>query len=71
MGKKIIYSLWVIVISFAVSQSVLADPKKKPNVIYIYASDLGRGLLSAYGQAHFTTPNIDLLINDGVSFSNA
>ena len=71
MSKKIIYSLWTICISFAISHTVLADPNKKPNVIYIYASDLGKGLLSAYGQKHFTTPNIDRLINDGVSFSNA
>ena len=45
--------------------------KNRPNVIYIYASDMGKGLLSAYGQKHFTTPNIDALINNGVSFSKA
>ncbi|MDR3252644.1 MAG: sulfatase-like hydrolase/transferase, partial [Tannerella sp.] len=43
----------------------------KPNVIMIYADDLGKGMLSAYGQKHFTTPNIDALINGGVSFSRA
>ncbi|MDR2982722.1 MAG: sulfatase-like hydrolase/transferase, partial [Puniceicoccales bacterium] len=43
----------------------------RPNVIYIYADDLGKGLLSAYGQKQFKTPHIDALINQGVSFSNA
>lgn len=44
---------------------------QKPNVILIYADDLGKGMLSAYGQSHLTTPHIDRLIRSGVSFSNA
>lgn len=73
MNKKhIIYSLLAIfIIILGHGQTVQASPKKNPNVIYIYASDLGKGLLSAYGQKHFTTPNIDALINNGVSFRNA
>ncbi|MFI3304665.1 MAG: sulfatase-like hydrolase/transferase [Rikenellaceae bacterium] len=43
----------------------------RPNVIFIYADDLGKGMLSAYGQRHFTTPNIDAIIGEGVSFSRA
>ncbi len=34
-----------------------------PNVILIYGDDLGRGMLSCYGQQHFETPNIDRLAN--------
>ena len=45
--------------------------KQKPNVIYIYADDMGKGMLSAYGQKQFTTPHIDILIKQGTSFSNA
>jgi arylsulfatase A-like enzyme len=41
------------------------------NVIYIYADDLGRGMLSCYGQRHFRTPNIDRLAARGVRFENA
>jgi arylsulfatase A-like enzyme len=44
---------------------------KKLNVILIYADDMGRGMLSAYGQKQLTTPNIDRLVNQGTSFSNA
>jgi len=43
----------------------------KPNVIVICANDLGKGMLSAYGQKYLTTPNIDMLIQNGVSFSRA
>ena len=37
----------------------------KPNIIYIYADDLGRGMLSCYGQKLFKTPNIDRLAAEG------
>ncbi len=51
------------------------NPKSKttqqnPNIILIYADDLGRGMLSSYGQKHLTTPNIDKLANEGMRFSN-
>ena len=43
----------------------------KPNVILIFADDLGRGMLSCYGQRHFETPNIDRLANEGMKFNHA
>lgn len=48
-----------------------AKTHKQMNVIYIYADDMGKGMLSAYGQKQFTTPYIDALIQEGTSFSNA
>lgn len=45
--------------------------KAKPNIIYIYADDLGRGMLSCYGQKHFETPNIDRLAGEGIRFTHA
>ncbi len=44
---------------------------EKPNVILIYADDLGKGMLSFYGQKYIKTPNIDKIFKRGVSFSNA
>ncbi len=41
-----------------------------PNVVFIYADDLGRGLLSCEGQQIIKTPNIDELSNQGVRFEN-
>lgn len=46
-------------------------PEKKPNVILIYADDLGRGLLSVEGQQIIKTPNIDRLSEEGMRFENA
>lgn len=44
---------------------------EKYNVIFIYADDLGKGMISAYGQQQFATPNIDRLVAEGTSFEHA
>ncbi|MEO5649849.1 MAG: arylsulfatase [Ginsengibacter sp.] len=45
--------------------------QQKPNVIYIYADDLGYGDLSCYGATKISTPHIDQLAKQGVRFINA
>lgn len=42
----------------------------KPNIIVIYLDDLGYGDLSSYGATELQTPNIDVLANEGVKFTN-
>ena len=44
---------------------------ERPNVVFIYADDLGRGLLSHYGQKIISTPNIDRLFKKGTAFEYA
>ena len=43
-----------------------ADP---PNIVYILLDDAGYGDLSCYGQAKFSTPNIDQLASEGLRFT--
>lgn len=43
---------------------------EKPNVILIYADDLGPGLLGCYGQELIKTPHIDRLAEEGIRFDN-
>ena len=45
--------------------------KKKPNIIFILADDLGTPNLSCYGADRFKTPNIDKLAQNGVRFTHA
>ncbi len=41
-----------------------------PNIIIIYADDLGYGDVGAYGATHIRTPNIDKLAHGGVRFTD-
>lgn len=43
----------------------------RPNVVFIYADDLGIGDLSCYGATKVATPNIDRLAAAGQRFTNA
>ncbi len=42
----------------------------KPNVIFIYADDLGYGDLECYGAKNIRTPNVNRLANHGIRFTN-
>lgn len=52
-----------------------ADAKEssvgKPNVIVIYADDLGYGDLECYGAKNVKTPNVNNLAENGIRFTNA
>ena len=48
----------------------ITEEKTKPNIIIIYADDLGYGDLSSYGATEIATPNIDKLVTGGVLFTN-
>lgn len=43
---------------------------QKPNVVYIYADDIGYGDLSCNGAKTIHTPNVDFLAGKGVRFTN-
>lgn len=55
---------------FAQRKSVGALVNEKPNVIYIYADDLGYGDAGCYGAVKIKTPNIDRLASTGIRFIN-
>lgn len=48
----------------------LSAQTAKPNVIFIYADDLGYGDLSCYGATKINTPNLDKLAKNGIRFTN-
>ncbi len=74
MGVKISICLFAVIVIFAGCSEAKKEQgrvKSKPNVILIYADDLGRGLLSEEGQRIINTPNIDGLSREGMRFENA
>jgi arylsulfatase A-like enzyme len=46
------------------------EPTSKPNILIIYADDLGYGDVSAYKNGTLQTPNIDKLAQGGIRFTN-
>ncbi len=44
---------------------------ENPNIVIIYADDLGYGDISCYGATSISTPNIDRIAKDGLRFTNA
>jgi arylsulfatase A len=62
---------FVFFLAVAQSFSTLAQSvtKQKPNIIYIYADDLGYGELGCYGQQKIKTPNLDKIASEGIRFT--
>ncbi|MFR9619813.1 MAG: sulfatase-like hydrolase/transferase [Rikenellaceae bacterium] len=67
-GKNILLASCLLTLS---SAAVAKPSLGRPNVIFIYADDMGKGMLSAYGQQFLQTPNIDKIVKGGLEFSNA
>ncbi|MGX5818733.1 sulfatase family protein [Chitinophaga lutea] len=53
------------------SVAALAQQPQRPNIIVIYADDLGYGDVSCYGMQRIKTPNIDRLAKNGLRFTRA
>lgn len=58
-----------LLLATLVSVNGMAVVSEKPNVLLIIADDLGYGDLSSYGSKTIHTPNIDMLANNGVKFT--
>src|SRR5215467_6884583 len=44
---------------------------KRPNIVYMYADDLGYGDIGCYGATRVKTPNLDRLAKAGIRFTHA
>jgi arylsulfatase A-like enzyme len=51
--------------------STVCMSAEKPNIVLIYADDLGYGDVSCYGATGVKTPNIDRLAREGLRFTDA
>ncbi|MEM1449905.1 MAG: arylsulfatase [Planctomycetota bacterium] len=60
-----------IALAAAAGATSCSSPTKQPNVIVIFADDLGAGEVGAYGQARIRTPHIDSIARRGTRFTSA
>ncbi len=68
---KTLVSILLTITFFSCNTVTKKEEIQKPNIIILYADDLGYGDVGVYGAKGVTTPNIDFLAKNGVKFSDA
>ena len=62
----------LITISIGIGACLSCSPSSTPpNIVLIYADDLGWRDLSVQGSTYYETPNIDRLAEEGMRFTDA
>jgi arylsulfatase A len=64
---SIVLSLFIIVTGYSQKNKI---QNTKPNIIVIFADDLGYGDLSCYGHPTIVTPNLDRMASEGQKWTN-
>lgn len=60
-----------LIATLTLGLSLGAAAAEKPNIVLIYADDLGYGDVSCYGARRVQTPNIDKIAREGLRFTDA
>ena len=60
----------LLLLSCLAAAALAAAAERQPNVVIIFADDLGYGDIGVYGAKGYTTPHIDSLARDGVKFTS-
>ena len=58
-----------LVFALALAASALAAPASRPNVVILFADDMGYGDLSSFGAPDLETPHIDSIGKNGIRFT--
>tara|TARA_Y100000588_G_C14171336_1_gene889296 strand:- start:546 stop:770 length:225 start_codon:yes stop_codon:yes gene_type:complete len=68
MNKKVTFL--IVITAFAVlATESRASENRLPNIVFIFADDLGYGDLACYGHPYAKTPAIDKLATEGTRFT--
>jgi arylsulfatase A len=61
--------LWLLGFLICLSGTPTFAAARPPNIVFLFADDLGHGALGCYGQTKIQTPNIDRLAAEGMRFT--
>mgnify|MGYP001415587319 FL=1 len=67
---KINLSYTLIILIFTIISCDKNTFRSKPNFVIIFMDDLGYGDISNFGAIDYKTPNIDMMVNKGMLFTN-
>ena len=72
MRKLVNRSLWVILTALLLWALLpqLVSAQRRPNIVFIYADDMGYGDLGCYGAKAIKTPNIDRMAAEGLRLTS-
>lgn len=73
MDRREFLKCWnggVAALTLAGRSPAAAPVRRGPNIVLIYADDVGYGDLSCYGATRVSTPNLDKLAGAGIHFTN-
>jgi arylsulfatase A-like enzyme len=62
--------LTILLLGGSAAGAVSAQPPSKPNIVVIFADDLGYGDLGAFGAPNIRTPRIDAMTAEGQKWTN-
>ena len=73
MKKEYYYGILPLALTSCLVSQTSAQERQinRPNVVFIYADDIGYGDLSCNGAKTIHTPNVERLAKMGVGFTNA
>ncbi|WP_128543304.1 arylsulfatase [Larkinella soli] len=60
----------LLVVTLALLTAGRGTAQKKPNIVFIYADDLGYAELGCYGQKKIRTPHLDRIAREGIRFTD-
>lgn len=61
---------FILLVLFALTSGVVSAQTKKPNIVIVYADDLGYADIGVFGAKGYRTPNLDRLAKEGVRFTD-
>lgn len=68
--NRFFFFIWGTLFWIVSPQSLKAQPSNPPNILLLYADDLGYGDLSCYGNTKIRTPNLDKMAAEGMRFTD-
>ncbi|HOI50544.1 MAG TPA: sulfatase-like hydrolase/transferase, partial [Prolixibacteraceae bacterium] len=69
-GFAYLKSLGLVSLGLVTSVAEAKEPARNPNIVLIFADDLGYGDLGCFGASQYQTPHLDQLAARGMKFTH-